>query len=119
MTRTYQEVYVRAFFISSVVGGWELPLFMVQILTHPKRYIIPFSHPEPVHISVGGDIAGRSQVDVHKAVNSWTSFPFWYFTNEVCFKYQHLMISPRLPSVKKELTERSVLCIYMNLIYVI
>ena len=37
MTRTYQEVYVRAFFFSSVVGGWELPLFMVQILMRKRQ----------------------------------------------------------------------------------
>ena len=80
----------------------------------PKEIHNPFFPPRTcTYQRWEGDIAGRSQVDVHKAVNLWMSFPFWYFTNEVCFKYQHLMISPRLPSVKKELNERSVSCIYI------
>ena len=56
MTRTYQEVYVRAFFISSVVGGWELPLFMVQILTHPNEIPYPFFPPRTCTFYKGLDL---------------------------------------------------------------
>ena len=54
-----------------------------------------------------GDIAGLKSSGCSKSRELVYEFPFWYFTNEVCFEYQHVMISPRLPSVKKELTERS------------
>ena len=52
------------------------------------------------------------QVPVHKAVNLFMqliyAYPFLVSHQQGITKHQHLMIAPRLPSVKKRLTERSV-----------
>ena len=78
--------------------------------SHPPKIntLFPFSHPEPVQFTWEGDIAGLKSSGCSQSSELIYEFPFWYRTNEVCFEYQHLMISPRLPSVKKKLTERSV-----------